>query len=280
MWQAAQYVMQPLTAHTPCCARYSPKHLCQPGECDKYPCPESSPLCVPDDRIACLTEPCPQRNCISCNSVLCAAVACRDPMKAVILPGQCCPTCVADCSNVACPAIACAPGFKPVYQPSQCCLSSCVADCSNVECQPCPPGSMRAPRTDAHCCTCTKQPLDACSNAVCSQSACGPGFIAVTQPGDCCASCVYDCSGVECPEIACAAGFSAQYVDGQCCPTCKRQSCLHQCPLLGCPPNTIAFTTAGECCPSGCIPRSSAASIRFNSVLVVAVAVLGVALAA
>jgi hypothetical protein len=73
----------------------------------------------------------------SCADVACLAIGCGDGYKTVLLPGDCCSSCVPDgsggagggdpCAGAACPSIACAPGYKYQSTPGMCC-GTCVPD--------------------------------------------------------------------------------------------------------------------------------------------------------
>jgi hypothetical protein len=129
----------------------------------------------------------------------------------------------------------------------------------------------------------------------CPLIACGPGSVSVTQPGDCCPTCVPNgqggaggasggsagaggCSGVvACPAIACAMGWTSVTNPGDCCPTCVpsgqggsggssgsggsggSSGCAGAtaCPAIDCAQGYTLEQTAGECCPT-CVPNADA----------------------
>jgi hypothetical protein len=118
----------------------------------------------------------------------------------------------------------------------------------------------------------------------CPLIACGPGSVSVTQPGDCCPTCIPNgqggaggasggsaggCSGVTaCPAIACAMGWTSVTKPGDCCPTCVLNGqggaggsggCASPtaCPAIDCIQGYTLEQKAGECCPS-CVPNADA----------------------
>jgi hypothetical protein len=40
---------------------------------------------------------------MDCNQVSCAMIACADFERTIVVPGECCPTCVPDCDLIECP---------------------------------------------------------------------------------------------------------------------------------------------------------------------------------
>ncbi len=120
----------------------------------------------------------------------------------------------------------------------------------------------------------------------CPLIACGPGSVSVTQPGNCCPTCIPNgqggtggasggstgvggCGGVvACPAIACAAGWTSVTEPGDCCPTCVftgqggaggSAGCASTiaCPPIDCVHGYTLEQEAGECCPS-CVANAEA----------------------
>jgi hypothetical protein len=59
-----------------------------------------------------------------------------------------------------------------------------------------------------------------CGKAICPDIGCGPGFMSVVPPGDCCPTCEpVPCNGA-CATIACPSGTHLEKPSGQCCPSC------------------------------------------------------------
>ena len=104
----------------------------------------------------------------------CPAFACVAGFKSVLVPGDCCPSCVPDGSGggggacTGCVTIGCGPGFKSVQQPGDCC-PSCVPD-----------GSGGAGGGNP------------CANVDCPAIDCANGYKYQSAPGQCCGTCVPD----------------------------------------------------------------------------------------
>ena len=107
-------------------------------------------------------------------------------------------------------------------------------------------------------------------NGACTAIGCGPGFVAATQPGQCCPICIPDGSGGSttvcngaCTAIGCGAGFVATTKPGDCCPSCVPDGsggngggvtvCNVACTAIACGAGFVQTTKPGDCCPS-CMP--------------------------
>ena len=88
-----------------------------------------------------------------------------------------------------CPSIGCGQGYYSVVLPGDCC-PSCVSSCDGVECPQikCQNGSYVP---DGECCA-TCNPVIDCTNVLCVQPDCAEGSHAEVPPGQCCPQCVTD----------------------------------------------------------------------------------------
>lgn len=132
-----------------------------------------------------------------CRAVACPQVLCAPGYQQVVLPGECCPTCIPDnyCENVVCPmdmAIPeCPPGSELVISGNDCCKYECKPnDCSMVACpqyfvEPSCPIGYHWDTSWPNCCgTCVP---DVDPNQYClSDDHCAVGQVCYFPPTDAC----------------------------------------------------------------------------------------------
>ncbi|XP_072037590.1 kielin/chordin-like protein [Amphiura filiformis] len=206
--------------------------ITKPGDCCPS-CPEGPASCVADDGTtkahgenwqddACTYCTC-QNGQSYCDSVLCGDPRCEGNQKAVLRPGDCCPSC---------------PGTR-----SGGCSARDGSPKSNGE------SWSEGPCRD---CTCTDG-IRGCNDIICGWPQCPGNVLPETKPGDCCPSCPGEPTSCA-AEDGTTKSSGESWSEGPCtncfCRNGTKDCNMIQCGWPNCPGGAQPVTKPGDCCPS------------------------------